>query len=112
MATREHALYRRLATCPNDAAKGGCYLTGDRGACVDTGILVDFEGTLVISIPALQELCEVAGFSFNAEAEKLERDLALCQHALKQAEDEREDLRSQLDAVALAVAHAAAGPSK
>ena len=37
MATRKHAIYRRLDTPPGDAARQSCYLTGSGGACVDTG---------------------------------------------------------------------------
>lgn len=107
MALREHALYRLLPQPQNDAARGGCYLTGSQGPCVDTGVVIDYEGTLTLSLGALVELCEVAGFSFNAEARRLEQDLA---HALAYGDrliEENADLLAQLEAVGLAVAHAA-----
>ena len=66
MAQREHGLYRLLERPAQDAAHGGCYIEGAQGACVDTGILIENEGTLTIGLHALVELCEVAGFSFTA----------------------------------------------
>jgi hypothetical protein len=109
MATRKHALYRLLERPNPDAAQGGCYLTGDQGACVDTGVNIYMEGTLTLSINALRELCEVAGFSFNAEASKLETELAHAQEANRLLIEEKADLLGQLNAVALAVAHASKG---
>lgn len=110
MATRSHALYRLLTQPQNDAAQGGCYLTGSQGPCVDTGVLISHEGTLTISLGALVELCEVAGFSFNAEARRLEDDLSAAQHMVEALVAEKEDLESQLDAVSLAVARGIAEP--
>jgi len=107
MATREHGLYRLLERPANDAAHGGCYITGSQGPCVDTGILIEQEGTLTIGLNALVELCEVAGFSFNAEARKLEENLAHAQQASLLLIEENRELRSQLDAVGVAVAYAA-----
>ena len=62
------------------------------------------EGTLTLSLNSLVEMCEVAGFSFNAEARRLEEDLATAQHALALLTEERNDLAQQLDAVSLAFA--------
>lgn len=107
MATREHGLYRLLARPAADAAHGGCYLTGAQGACVDTGILIENEGTLTIGLNPLVELCEVAGFSFNAEARKLEENLAHAQEANRLLIEQNSELRQQLDAVGVAVAYAA-----
>lgn len=107
MATRTHALYRLIDRPQEDAAHGGCYLTGSQGQCIDTGVLIDQEGTLTISVAALQELCEVAGFSFNAEGIRLEEEVARLGAQIVDLSTERDDLRDQLDAVGIAVARAA-----
>jgi endonuclease IV len=39
-------------------------------------VLIEFEGTLTLSLEAIKELAEVAGFSVNEEALELERDIA------------------------------------
>jgi hypothetical protein len=86
-------------------------LTGAQGPCIDTGILIENEGTLTIGLNPLKELCEVAGFSFDAEATKLEQENTWLKQQRDAALTENIELRSQLDAVGLAVAHAAqAGP--
>lgn len=110
MATREHGLYRLLERPAEDAAHGGCYLEAAQGACVDTGVLIENEGTLTIGLHALVEMCEVAGFSFNAEARKLEENLAHAQAANVLLIQENTELRAQLDAVGIAVAYAANKP--
>jgi hypothetical protein len=61
MATREHGLFRLLDHPAPDAAKGGCYVTYGTGPCVDTGVLIEFEGTLTLSTGTIKELAEVAG---------------------------------------------------
>jgi hypothetical protein len=76
MGLTSHGLFRRYDTPPADAAKGGCYVYYDAGPGVDTGILIDFEGDLCLSLVAIRELAEVAGYRLNEEAEKLERDNA------------------------------------
>lgn len=88
MAVREHGLYRLLDTPAPDAALGGCYITHSTGPCVDTGVLVEFEGTLTLSIGVIKELAEVAGFSVNEEALKLELDNAHLQHRVTELEEE------------------------
>ena len=107
MATREHGLYRLYQRPPNDAALGGGYLDGSQGSGVDTGVLVAYEGTLCLSLNSLVELCEVAGFSFNAEARRLEENLAHAQEANRLLIAENAEMRSQLDVVGLAMLHAA-----
>jgi hypothetical protein len=104
---RDHGLFRRLDTPAPDAAQGGCYVSHDTGPCVDTGILVETEGTLTLSLNVIKELAEVAGFSVNEEGEELERINAEQEHFINQLTDECAELRSQLDAVGLAVAHVA-----
>lgn len=107
MAIRSHALYRRYDTPPGDAAKGACYLTGSAEAGVDTGILVEFEGDLCISLNALRELCEVAGWSFNQEAEQLEADNTFLTAANISLHEQLAEALGHLEAVGLAMAHAA-----
>lgn len=108
MALREHAIYRRLETPAGDAAQGGCYLTRDTGPCVDTGALIYGEGTLTISLTALRELAEVAGWSVNEEAAELEKRNAELERENEQLKAEIEDMRGTIDAVGVAVARAAA----
>lgn len=76
MATREHGLFRYLDHPAGDAAKGGCYVSYGTGPCVDTGVLIEFEGTLTLSVNTIRELAEVAGFSVDAEALQHEKDIA------------------------------------
>jgi hypothetical protein len=89
---------------PADVAKGGCYLNGSATAGVDTGVNIDFEGTLFLSNSAIKELAEVAGFSVNEEGIELERRNAELEHeieelkALVTAQDE------ELQAVAIVFA--------
>lgn len=103
MALREHGLYRLLSEPADDAAKAGCYLTGDRGPCIDTGILVEYEGNLTISLGALREMCEVAGFSFNEEAADLEHRVAELERTNAELQRERDDLLELTKAVGRAV---------
>ena len=106
MAIREHGLFRALDHPAPDAAQGGCYISHDTGPCVDTGVLVYGEGTLTLSSTTIRELAEVAGFTV-IDGLVLEADLAHAQYHVERLTIERDDLRAQLDAVGLAVAHAA-----
>jgi len=110
MATRKHAIYRLLPEPSPDAAGAGCYLSGLRGPCVDTGALIYNEGTLTLSLESLQELCEVAGFSFSAEGQLLEEVNALQEHELTELRAKVTDLEEQLEAVGKAIARAAQKP--
>lgn len=107
MATRVHALYKLLDHPASDAAKGSCYLTGTGGPCVDTGVLIDYEGSLTISVAALQEMCEVAGFSFNEEAEQLENENAYLTHKVERLVEENAELSEQLTLIGVALSRAA-----
>jgi hypothetical protein len=107
MAVRKHSLFRRLDHPAPDAAKGGCYVSYGNGPCVDTGVLIDFEGTLTLSINTIKELAEVAGFSVNEEGEALEVENAEQAHRITELEAQLQEANDQLDAVGLAVAHAA-----
>lgn len=109
MAVREHGLFRKLDTPAPDAALGGCYITHDTGPCVDTGVLVEFEGTLTLSLNVIRELAEVAGFSVDAEALENERVISEQQRQIEVLTVDRNELRDQLDAVGVAVARAAKG---
>lgn len=107
MAVRDHGLFRKLDSPPPDAAMGGCYVTHDTGPCVDTGVLIEFEGTLCLSVNTIKELAEVAGMSVNEEGIQLEIDNATLQQACENLRAQVADLESQLEAVGLAVARAA-----
>jgi hypothetical protein len=103
MATREHGLFRRLDTPAPDAAQGGCYVSHGTGPCVDTGVLIEFEGTLTLSVNTIRELAEVAGFSVDAEALQHEEDIAHLQHRVEELEAENAGLREDLNAVGRAI---------
>lgn len=106
MATREHGLFRLLPRPPADAALGGSLVTGSQGPCVDTGAFIDFVGTVVIDLPTIRELAEVAGFSVNEEGIELERRNAELEHEVEQLQTRVTELDEQLDAVALTFARA------
>lgn len=104
MAVRKHAIYKHLPNPPQDAANASCYITGNGGSGVDTGALIYQEGTLFISDGALRELCEVAGFSFNAEALKLEEEHAFLTRENEELRTKLAELEADLDAVSRAMA--------
>jgi hypothetical protein len=110
MAVRQHGLFRRLDRPANDTAHSGCYVDGSAGPGVDTGTYIDFEGTLFLSLNTIKELAEVAGFSVNAEGEALEREVEWLKHQNQQQAALLSTANEQLDAVGLAVAHAANRP--
>ena len=107
MATRTHGLFRLLPTPAGDSAQGGCYIYHTTGPCIDTGVLIEFEGNLTLSLVALREMCEVAGFSFEEEGVKLEQRVAFLERELEQAKAELAEANEQLNAVGIAVARAA-----
>lgn len=107
MAIRQHGLFRLCDRPSPDVAKGGCYYTGDAGPGVDTGILIDFEGTLYLSLNTIRELAEVAGFSVDAEALANEQQIAWLTQQNAELTTERANLIEQLSAVGVAVALAA-----
>lgn len=100
MAVREHGLFRLLDRPAPDAAKGGCYVTYGTGPCVDTGVLIAFEGTLTLSVGTIKELAEVAGFSVDAEAIQHEKDIAFLTQENQRLHALNKELRSELDAFA------------
>lgn len=112
MATRKHGLYRRLDHPAQDAAKAACYLTGSSGPCVDTGVLIEFEGTLTISLSALKELAEVAGFSVNEEGEQQEAEIEWLHKTVTDLEAKITDLEEQLEAVGQAITRAQTAKAK
>jgi hypothetical protein len=112
MAVRKHGLFRRCDHPSPDVAKGGCYYTYSTGPGVDTGILIDFEGTLYLSLNTIKELAEVAGFSVNEEAEQLERDNAFLTQRVLELEGKLLNAEEQLTAVGVAVSYAAARADK
>ncbi len=101
MATREHGLFRRLDNPAPDAAKGGGYIYHGQGPCVDTGVLIDFEGTLTLTLNEIKELAEVAGFSLNEEAEAIEQENAYLQSENARLKAEIEDADALLREIAL-----------
>ena len=98
-AIRNHAIYRRLNNPPGDAARQSCYLTGVAGPCIDTGADIYMEGTLVISVAAVREMAEVAGFNV-VDGEKLEQENAHLVHEVEQLKEKLAELNEELDAVA------------
>jgi hypothetical protein len=106
MATRSHGLFRQVPRPAADAAKGGCYVYGTTGPGVDTGVLIDFEGTLYLSNTAIIEMAEVAGFSLNEDGAQLEVRNAFLEHENEKLRGELAELNEQLDAVAITMARA------
>lgn len=104
MAIREHALFRLLDNPAVDAAQGGCYISHVTGPCVDTGVLIEFEGMLTLSLNTIKELAEVAGFSVNEEGFKQEYENAWLKHRIEELEAEAEGLRDSLAGVGAAIA--------
>lgn len=103
MSIRDHGLYRLLERPAPDAALGGCYITHSTGTCVDTGVLVEFEGTLTLSVGVIRELAEVAGFSVNEEGFKLEHENAYMQERINQLEAEVQGLNEILVGIGRAI---------
>lgn len=102
-AIRNHAIYRRLANPPGDAARQSCYLTGVSGPCVDTGADIYMEGTLVISVAAVRELAEVAGFDV-IDGQRIEEENAHLVHENAQLLIDKEELVKQVEELTLAAA--------
>jgi hypothetical protein len=99
MPIRDHALYRLLPQPPGDAAQGACYLTGSGGECVDTGVNIWNEGTLVISKGAVRELAEVAGYDVVDGLELETRNAELVKENAELAQ-RINDLEDELDIAA------------
>lgn len=97
MAITDHPLFRKLDTPADDAAMAGCYVYHTTGPCIDTGINIYMEGQLTLGLQALREMCEVAGFRFNAEGEDLERENAELQHSLAERDARIAELEELLD---------------
>lgn len=104
MATRTHGLFRLVDHPSVDVAHGGCYVDGSAGPGVDTGVLIEFEGTLFLSLNTVKELAEVAGYSVNAEGAALEVENAHLVHTVEQLTAERDQLSADLDAVGVLLA--------
>jgi hypothetical protein len=99
MATRNHALYKRLPQPPADAAQGACYLSGSGGDCVDTGVNIWNEGTLVLSTASIRELAEVAGFNV-VDGVELEVRNAELEHEVEQLKARVIELDEELEVAA------------
>lgn len=111
MATRQHALFRLVDRPSPDVAHEACYVYGTAGAGVDTGVIIEFEGTLFLSLAAVKEMAEVAGFSVNEEGQALEVENANLQHQLAEAIAERDDANEQLRVLGGVLARAASKKS-
>lgn len=107
MALTSHALFRRLDEPAPDAAKAGCYIYGDRGPCVDTGVDVYMEGTLTLSVGAIKEMAEIAGFRVNEEGRDLEVRNAELERQVGDLQAEIAELLAELQAVGSVVRRAA-----
>lgn len=104
MATREHGLFRKYETPPADCAKGGGYIYYGTGPGVDTGVLIDFEGTLCLSLVEIKELAEVAGFSLDEEALQNERDIAFLAAENERLHQQNQELQGIIEGFAKAIA--------
>ncbi len=96
MALTEHPLFRLVDTPGPDTAHGGCYYSGVTGPGVDTGILIEFEGTLFLSLNTIKEIAEVAGFRLNEEGVKLEQSNAYLMEQMSDILTVNTELKEQL----------------
>lgn len=112
MATRQHGLFRAVDRPSGDVAKGGCYIYGSAGHGVDTGVLIDFEGTLFLSDTAIKELAEVAGFSVNEEGQELETRNAELERDLEVANERIQELEADAAAIGRYLGRAKADDTK
>lgn len=103
MAVRKHGLFRHVERPAADVAKGGCYITGSAASGVDTGVNIDFEGTLFLSDSTIKELAEVAGYSVNEEGMQLEIDNAWLVNENERLQAEVADLETQLTLIGVAI---------
>lgn len=106
-AIRTHALFRKVDHPQNNTYHGGCLVYGGRGAGVDTGIMVDYEGFVFISEQALKEMCEVFGFSFNEDGVRVEQENAHLSAENFRLLAENAEMNEQLTAIGIAISHAA-----
>ena len=97
---RDHGLFRKVEAPGTDVAMGGCYACYRSVPGIDTGVLIEYEGTLFLCNNCLKEMVEVAGMNVLEDAVKLERDLAMAQHALAASLQENEELEELLNTVA------------
>jgi recombinational DNA repair protein (RecF pathway) len=110
MALTSHGLYRKLSRPANDTAMSACYVCHKATAGVDLGVYISFEGSLFLCLNCIREAAEIAGFRVNAEGEQLEREVEWLKVQTQQLTSQLSDANEQLDAVGLAVAHAANRP--
>ncbi len=108
MAVRDHGLFRKLVTPAADTAHSGCYICNNVAGGVDTGVYIDYEGSLFLCTNCIKELAEVAGMSVDVEGEMHERELEYLHHENTSLTAELADARDQLDAFGIAVARAQA----
>lgn len=104
MALRDNGLFTRCDAPLAGTAMGACYINHTAGPGVDTGVLIEFEGTLFLSNEAIKDLAEVAGMNVNEEGEQLEIENAHLQREVERLTAERDELSNQLDEVSLVFA--------
>jgi hypothetical protein len=98
---RTHGLFSR--TMPSwQHAKSADYIYGANEEGIDTGIIIEGEGTLFLGKTSLQEMAEVMGWEVRTGWQELERDyqetIAYLEHELElsraQVAEQEEDLRA------------------
>lgn len=107
MPVRTHGLFTK--TMPTYVhANGADYIYGRNEEGIDTGVLIQGEGTLFIGQVALREMGEVMGWTFVEDADALERkyqeDLAWVQEENERLKRENEALVADLEAFGRALA--------
>lgn len=110
MATRTHALFRLVDRPSPDVAHEACYVYGTATAGIDTGVIIEFEGTLFLSLAAVREMAEVAGFSVNEEGMQLEIDNAHLTVERDELKARIAELEADAEVVGSLLARAAAKP--
>jgi hypothetical protein len=107
MTVRTHGLFQK--TMPSYVhAKGSDYIYGRNEVGIDTGVLIEGEGTLFLGRVALQEMGEVMGWTFVEDADEIARqyqeDLAWRDHEIKRLAEENAALTADLEAFGRALA--------
>jgi len=107
MAIRQHGLFSR--TFPGWIhAKSACYVYESNEEGIDTGIIIEGEGTLFLGRVAIQEMAEVYGFSIGEDGQKLEEENAHLIHENNTLREQVRALTSDLETFGRAIASARA----
>lgn len=108
MATRKSQLYTLTPTPLPNTYTDGCLATGSRGPGIDINVPIEYVGNIRLSLGAVQEIAEVAGFSVNAEGAKLEEDNAYLEAANQALTKRVAELEEQLSTVGAVILQAQA----